>query len=105
MWVNIGLPAHSPRAQMSGALVSQRLVDCNKAAIVQVYAGLVEPDACGVRNAAGRDQDVAALDGLLAGARSQRYADRVSGLAFPSEKLSPDMNRNAFVGENPPDLL
>ena len=49
----------------------QPLVDLDETAIVQLDAGLVEPDAGGVRNAPGRDEDVAALDRLFAGARAQ----------------------------------
>ena len=47
----------------------QSLVDANKAALVQLDAGLVEPDPGGVRNAPGRNEDVAALDRLFAGAQ------------------------------------
>ena len=48
----------------------QPLVDADVAARVQLDAGLVEADAGGVGNAPGRDQDVAALDLLLAGRRA-----------------------------------
>ena len=53
----------------------QPLVDANVAAAVQLDAGLVEPDAGGVRNTTRRDQDVAALDILFALARPHGKAD------------------------------
>ena len=70
--MNCGLPAHSPMAQTSGARGLQPLVDANVAARVQLDAGLLEPDPGGVRHASRRDQDVAALDVLLAGGACAR---------------------------------
>ena len=43
MWVNIGLPAHSPKAQTSGALVSSRSLTRTKAAAAGSTPVLVEP--------------------------------------------------------------
>src|SRR5271170_8302966 len=45
----------------------QPLVDANKAAAVELDAGVLEPDPGGVWNASHRDQDVAARDASLAG--------------------------------------
>jgi hypothetical protein len=84
--VNIGLPAQSPSAQTSGALVSGRSLT-RTASLVQFDAGRVAPDARGVWNALRCDKVLAAVDRLLAGTRSQRHADCVSGLAFHLEEL------------------
>ena len=105
MWVNSGLPAQSPSAQTSGALVSSRSLTLTKAAVGELDAGLVEPDAFGVRNAPGRDEDVAALDRSLAGLRAQGDADAVSGLAAHLDEFGGSMDLHAFVRENAPDFL
>ena len=70
--MNCGLPAHSPIAQTSGAVVSSRSLTLNVAARVQLDAGRFEPDPGGVGSAPGRGQDVAALDRLLAWRRAAR---------------------------------
>ena len=65
----------------------QPLIDANVAAIIQLDAGLLEPDPGGVGNAPRRDQDVAALDLLLAGGGAHGNADFLSGSAVHIEGL------------------
>ena len=85
---------------------TQPLVDANETAAVQAAnAGLGEADPGRVRHAARRDQDVAALNGLLAGARANVEADPLSGLAAHTEKLGRDESPDAFVAKDPPHLL
>ena len=83
----------------------QPLVDANVATTVQLNAGLLEPDPGGVRNAPRRDQDVAALDLLLAGGRAHGKADFLSGSAVHMEGLGRHQKLNAFVTENPLHLI
>src|ERR1700756_667923 len=68
---------------------------------IQLNAGLLKPDPGGVRNAPGRDQDVAALDLLLTGGCAHVKADFLSGSALQIEGLSRHQNLNTFVTENP----
>src|SRR5260221_6289315 len=65
----------------------QPLIDANIAAIVQRDTGLLKPDPGGVRNAPRRDQDVAALDRLLARGRAHSNADFLSRPALPEQGL------------------
>src|ERR1700744_4929716 len=55
-----GAFAQSPHIRRSSL---QALVDANNPPVGELDAGLVEADSRGVRNASGRDEDVAALDG------------------------------------------
>ena len=73
--VNCGLPAHSPIAQTSGALVCQPLIHPYVAAVIQLDAGPLEPDLGGVGRAPHRDQNVGAVDLLLSGGRVHDEAD------------------------------
>ena len=66
----------------------QPLIDANVATTVQLNAGLLKPDPGGVRNAPRRDQDVAALDLLLAGGRAHDKADFLSGSAAAHCRVS-----------------
>ena len=98
--VNCGLPAHSPSAQTPGAVVSRRSLtrmyrDC------PTRPGCLESDAGGVGNAAHRDHDVAALDGLLTGARAHCDADFLPGSAAHLQDLGPQRKLDAVVTEDP----
>src|SRR5208337_2620153 len=75
----------------------QPLVDADETTSFQLDADLTEPDPGSVRNAPRRHKDVAALDGLLAGARANLKADPLAGLTAHMEKLGRDKNLNAFV--------
>ena len=75
----------------------QPLVDANVTATVQLDADLAEADPGGVRNAPRRDEDVAALDFLLARVRADVKAHSLSGLAAHLEELGRDKNLDAFV--------
>src|SRR5262249_29191594 len=66
---------HRPNAGRGGL---QPVVDANISTRVQRDAGLVEPDVLRVRDAARRNQNVAAFDVLLAGWRPYGHADAVS---------------------------
>src|SRR6202167_3576567 len=83
----------------------QPIVDADITATVQLDADLAEPDPGGVGNTPGRDEDVAAFDGLLAGVREYRNADPLAGLAIHPEELGRDDNSDSFVAENPPYLI
>ena len=63
--VNCGLPAHSPIAQTSGALVSRRSLTLMYPRLSNSTPAASEPDLGGVGSAPCRDQDVTALNGLL----------------------------------------
>ena len=69
--------AFAERPNVRGARL-QPLVDADVTATVELNADLAEPDPGGVRNAPGRDEDVAAFDVLLAGARAYGKADALS---------------------------
>jgi hypothetical protein len=105
MWMNSGLPAHSPRAQTSGRARVQPLVDANVTATVQLDADFAEADPGGVRNAPRGNEDVAAPDVLLAGARADVEAHFLSGLTAHTEELGRHMNLDPFVFENPLHLV
>src|SRR5690242_10900420 len=75
------------------------VVDANIAATVELDAGLGEPDPGGVRNAPGRDQDVAALDSLLAKGGAHSDADFLSGSAVHIDGLGPGQKTNALLAE------
>ena len=79
----------------------QPVIDANVAAAVQLDAGLLESDPGGVRDAARRDQDVAAFDVLLAGSRAHVKANLCPGSAAHFEQLGLERNSNTFVAENP----
>jgi hypothetical protein len=64
--VNCGLPAHSPIAHASGALVFEPVVDRDIPSKVERDAGQVESNPSGIGCASGRDQDIAAFNGLIA---------------------------------------
>ena len=104
MCVNCGLPAHSPSARHPATRL-QPIVDADITATVQLDADLAEPDPGGVGNTPGRDEDVAAFDGLLAGVREYGNADPLAGLAVHPEELGRDDNPDPFVAENPPYLI
>ena len=70
-----GAISHRPDVGRSGL---QSVVDANISARIQRNAGLLQSDVRGVWSAARRDQNVAALDRLLAGWRAHDHADVLS---------------------------
>jgi len=62
-------------------------VDLDVTALVQRDSGDLEPDRGGIRSTSGRDQDVAALDGLFARSRTNAEGNVMPGAAFDSERL------------------
>ena len=103
--MNCGLPAHSPIAHTSGAVVSNRSLTLNVAAAVQLDAGLREPDPRCVRHAPRRDQDVAAFNGLFTeGVRTARLTsspDRPCDI----EDVGRDQKLDTFVTQNPVNFI
>jgi hypothetical protein len=83
----------------------QALVDANVAAIVELDTGLLQADAVGVRNAARGNQNVAALDRPLGGARAHGHADLLSGAAAHAKDLGRQQKLNAFGAEDPLQFL
>src|ERR1700730_8656727 len=77
-----------PHGPDTGRSRLQLLIDANVATIIQLNAGLLKPEPCGVRNAPRRDQYVAALDLLLTGGCAHGKADFLSGSAVHIEGLS-----------------
>ena len=55
-------------------------------------SGEVKPDPVCVGGASGRDQDIAAFDGLIACWRAHLETDGVSGSALYTENLDPEMH-------------
>src|SRR4029079_10468797 len=114
--VNCGLPAHSPSAQTSGRLsraarsrehsparstrCAPRRVAAHIATLVELDAGLFEADACGVREASRRDQDVAAIESAFARGRAHAQARFLSGSATHPEDLGIQQNVDSFLTEN-----
>jgi hypothetical protein len=103
--VNCGLPAHSPIAQTSDGRCLEPLIDANVTTAVQLDAGLFKRDPGGVGNAPRPDQDVAALDLLLAGECADGKADLLSRSADHIESFGRDQNLNSFVAQDPLHLL
>src|SRR5437870_9736995 len=83
----------------------QPLVHAHVPASVQLDTGLLETDPGGVRRAAHRDDEVAALDPLLshAGAHNDRHI--LSGSAQHTEGLRAHERLDPFVTENALHLL
>src|SRR5262249_43025065 len=79
----------------------QPLIDANVAASVELDTGLVETDLGGVWNAPRCDQDIAALDLLLAGECARHNTDLFARPAAHSEDLSRRQKLNTFVAEDP----
>src|SRR5262249_14725297 len=83
----------------------QPLVDLDVSARIEGDAGLVEADAAGVRDATGRDEDVAAFDLLLAAGRVHREIDLFAGAAAHGKGLGRCQKLNAIFAEDPLHLL
>ena len=77
------------------------LIDANVATTVQLNTGFFKSNRCGVRNAPGRNQDVASLDLSLAGPRAHDKSHFVSGSAMHMQSLGRHQNLNTFAPENP----
>ena len=97
----LGAPGAFPHGPDVGRTRLQPLVDANIAPTVQLNAGLLEPEPGGVRRAPRRDQDVAALDLLLAGERAHDHADVLSGSTAHLEGLGRQEEVNTFLTEDP----
>jgi hypothetical protein len=79
----------------------QPLIDANITASVQLDPSLVEPDPGGVWNAPCCDQDIAALDLLLAGGRARHNTDLFTRPAVHTVDFGRRQKLNAFVAEDP----
>src|SRR5262249_26377313 len=101
LWAAGAVP-HGPDVGRSGL---QPFVDANISASVQLDPGLLEADSLGVWNATRRDQNVAALDLLLAGWRPHRNADFLSRASVNVEGLGRYQTLDAFVTEDPLHLI
>src|SRR5262245_51757742 len=95
--VNCGLPAQSPMAQTSGAVVSNRSLTRIYPRASNSTPASSRPIPLGVWNATRRDQNVAALDLLLAGWRAHRNADFLSRASVNVEGLGRYQTLDAFV--------
>ena len=72
--MNCGLPARFADGPDAGRRRLQPFVDLDEAAGVERDASLVQADTGGVRDAAGRDQQVAALDRPFTRRRADGHA-------------------------------
>ena len=88
-----------------GRTCLQPVIDADITTIVQRDSRLFEPDSSCVRRSPRRDQNVAALDGSLAGVRAHDKADILSGSAAHLDHLSANEKLDFFAPENPLDLV
>src|SRR5262249_60975879 len=65
----------------------------------------IEPDPRGVGGAAGRDQDVAALERALARRRAQREADALARATLDAERLRRLEDVESFLAQDLPHLV
>ena len=94
-----------PHGPDSGRTGLQSLVDANVAAAIQLNPGLLDADPGGIWNPPYRDQDVAALDLLLAGRRAHGNSDFLSGSALHLEGPASMRNSNTFLTEKALHLI
>src|SRR5258706_7879731 len=80
------------------------VIDPDVTPAIHVNAGLLKPYFAGIRDAASRDQDFAAIDFLLTGGGAHGKRDLVSRTATHLEQLGLQKNSQAFVAENAPNL-
>ncbi len=78
----------------------QPVIDRDISAVVEHDTGEVEPDPIGVGGASGRDQEIAAFDGLIACQRPHLEADCVSGSALNTKNLNSKMHLYAVVAQH-----
>src|SRR5229473_1705886 len=99
-WVNCGLPAASPIAKTSGALVSSRSLTAiyPRSSSTTPATSSPIPAVLGVRPAATR-RSLPSM-GLIACRRAHLETDGLSGPALHTENLDPEMHRDAFVAEH-----
>lgn len=83
----------------------QPLIDANVTATVEFDASLLEANSAGIRNTPDSDQDVAAIDTLLACESTHHGGNLIAGSPAHAEQFGLDDNLKSLTRENAPNLL